>query len=189
MFQNETTRRSVIAAVLMLLLLGSVSLAYLTTIARRVEFDGLALSLQRHWKQVSQPDATDDHLGTVAVFYSDAIDSPKLIVASLKTEGLRSSDDVLALSMKAMRIVPEPHSKLSKLQLKNISGHLYTSWQHFIRRGRRLTRAQMLAVVTGDERRHWMIYMSTIGGNAHNLTPPRPNLQFAEILNSIEIRD
>ena len=173
---------------MLLLLLGSVSLAYLTTIARRIEVDGLAVSLSRHWLKDEQPASLGSDVDTAEIYYSDSINTPTLIVASLRPGGLRSSDEALARAMRSLKIGVGPQSTIDQLRLGSVTAHLFTGWDRVHRRQLLLSRLNLLALVTDDDRRYWIIYMSTIGGDVDRLTPPLQLLEFREMLNSIEIK-
>ena len=188
-FQNEATRRSVIAAVMLVLLLASISLAYLTTIARRIEVDGLVVSIPRRWKNAKPPSSLRGVVGDIAVYYSDVIRSPSLIIASLKSGNLRSLDAAFALSMGALGIGPWERGSNASLRLGNLRTRLFTGGRVIRRRGQDFLRLNMLAVVTEDDRRYWMIYLSTDGSSADLLSDPTQHREFSTILRSIEIVD
>ena len=91
--------------------------------------------------------------------------------------------------MGAMGIGPGERGSKGQLRLGNLTARFLTRRQHIEAQGRGFLRLNMLAVVTEDDRRYWMIYLSTSGGSANALADPTQHGEFAEILKSIEIVD
>ena len=178
-------RRSAIAALMLLLLLASLSLAFLTTIQRHIEVDGLDLELPRTWTKVEPPQWGLQHVGAVAAYRLNSIDAPLLIVASLRPDESRPSEAALAQAMSLLESnVGRPQTNQT-FRADALTGRLYIGHK-LILPEKLWPRPDMFAVLTEDSRRYWMVHMIA-HGNDHDVTrDSRLRNTFMKILESIK---